>query len=311
MKPRIVFFGTPEMARISLAALADAGADIAAVVSKPDTRAGRGRRMRPPAVKVEALERGLEVVQPESVRNPEFLSWLKGMRPDLLVVIAYGHLLPRNVLDVPRIMPVNLHFSLLPAWRGPAPVNWAVANGDFESGVTTMLMDAGMDTGPVLIQWALPIDRHETAGELSARLSYLGADLLVETVDRISRGEVKPQEQDDTASSYAGPLRPTDGHLDFTRPAREVEAWARGMTPWPGPFASLGERRIKLFDFDFDTEEPGGEPGEVVEVGPRGLKVAAGRGHVLIGKVQHPGKKAIPAKAAAGGSGPRPGDRLT
>lgn len=301
--------GTPAMARACLVGLAEAGHDIAGVVTRPDKPAGRGRKLTPPPVKEEALTRGLEVIQPDSVRTPEFLAWLKAKQPDFLIVIAYGRLMPDEVLAVPTKAPINVHYSLLPAWRGPAPVNWAIASGDAQTGVTTMLIDRGMDTGDILLQKTTPIGPMETAGELSQRLSALGVDLLLETVSRFD--ELTPQTQEHDQATYARPIKPEDGRLDLTRPAHLVAAWGRGMSPWPGALVEYGGQRLKLFDLSHDDTPTDQPPGAVLAVDKSGLAIACGQGRLIVGRVQHPGRKVIPAQAAAGGSGPKPGDRLT
>ncbi len=311
MSQRIVFFGTPEMARTSLIALVEAGVEVVAAVTQPDRPVGRGRKLTPPPVKLEAEARGIPVYQPPSIKAETCREWLKDLDADWLVVIAYGQILPPGVLNACREKAVNLHFSLLPAWRGAAPVNWAVANGDAETGVTTMFMDEGLDTGPILLQRKTAIEPTETAGELAARLSLMGGELLVETLDRLAKGEITPTPQDHSRASYARQLKPEDGKLDLTRPAERVSAWARGMTPWPGPFVHYRDKRLKLFGFAHNDSPPKGEPGRVIDVGPQGFKIACGRGHLFVARVQHPGKKIIEAKAAAMGGGPRPGDVLT
>ncbi len=310
MSLRIIFGGTPETARPSLKALFASGHEVAAVITQPDRPAGRGRKLTPPPVKVEASTLGLEVHQFASAKDPKLLKLLEGLRPDVLAVAALGLILPRAVLDACRVMPVNLHFSLLPALRGAAPVNWALIQGFQETGVTTIKMVEGLDEGPILGQRATPIGPHETVGELAARLAQMGAGLLVETLNDLAAGRLEPRPQDQAQASYAPPLRPADGRLDLSQPARMVQARGRGVTPWPGASLGYGPIRLKVYDLDFDQAAPQGEAGVIVDLGPLGFKVACGSGHLFIGRIQHPGRRAIKAAEAVRGAGPRPGERL-
>lgn len=306
----LVFFGTPELARVSLQAVLEAGHRVRAGVCQPDRPAGRGRRLSSAPVAQACRQWEVDLLQPESVRGEAFAGLIRALRPDLLVTVAYGRILPPELLEAPRIMALNLHFSLLPALRGAAPYNWALIRGLAETGVTTIEMVPQLDAGPILLQRPTPIGSRETAADLAARLSRLGAELLVETLDRLEKGSLTPVPQDESLVSLAPPLRPEDGWLDPSRPAGEAYDRARGVTPWPGPSLAYGGKRLKVFELDFDRDRPAGEPGAVVALGDRGLKVACGQGHLYLGLVQHPGKKPVTAAQAAGGAGPRPGDIL-
>jgi methionyl-tRNA formyltransferase len=307
----LVFFGTPELARVSLQAVLEAGHRVRAGICQPDRPAGRGRKISSPPVAQACRIWEVDLLQPGSVREPEFLDRIRALKPDLLVTVAFGRILPPELLDIPRIMPLNLHFSLLPALRGAAPYNWALIRGLARTGVSTIRMVSALDAGPVLMQKPTPIGPRETAGELAARLSVLGAELLVETLDRLEKGSLSPQPQDEAQVSLAPPLKPRDGWLDPSRPAREVYDRARGVVPWPGPSLAYGRKRLKVFDLDLDQDPPLGKPGEVVALEERGLKMACAQGHLFLGRVQHPGKRPVTAAQAAGGAGPRPGDALT
>jgi len=307
---RIIFFGTPEVARVSLAALVEEDLAPVAVVSQPDRPAGRGRRLQPPPVKVEALARGLEVLQPEKIKDEAFLARLAGLRPDALVTVAYGRILPAGLLELPRLKPLNLHFSLLPAYRGAAPVAWALINGETSTGLSVIEMVPRLDAGPILAQEEVAIEPGETAGQLGLRLAERGARLLIETLRDLAAGRLEPRDQDESRASYAPPLKPEDGRLDFGQPARALECRGRGVTPWPGARVGFGDLTLKLSGFASDQAQPEAEPGRVVGLGPLGYKIACGRGHLYAAQVQHPGKKPQAARQAAGGAGPRVGDWL-
>ena len=310
MSLRVVFFGTPEMARAALSAVIEAGHQVLAGVCQPDRPAGRGRRLKPPRVKEACDLLGVPVLQPESIRDCDFFDRLAALEPDVLCVVAYGRILNRKILDIPKIMPVNLHFSLLPELRGAAPHNWALIRGLTETGVTTIKMVERLDAGPVLAQLRTRIDPAETAEELLSRLTGLGARALVETLSDLEKGALNPVAQDEERVTYAPMLEPRDGWLDLSLPAQAVYDRARGVVPWPGPSLAYGDRRLKVFDLAWDGEPVQAEPGTVVDLKSRGYRVACGRGSLVVGRVQHPGKKPVQAEQAVRGSGPRVGERL-
>jgi len=308
---RSIFFGSPEFAVPCLDALSSIS-DIAAVVSQPDKPAGRGLSMRPPAVKVRALELGLDVWQPKKVRTAEFAESLRALEADVGVVVAYGRILPRAVLDAPRLGCVNVHASLLPRWRGAAPIQWSIVHGDPETGVTLMQMDEGMDTGPMLAKSAIPIERADDAASLSARLSALGGELLRRELPRYVAGELTPEPQDDSVATMAPLLEKSDGRIDWNQPARAVHDRIRGMNPWPGAFTSLGDRRIKVHRAVPSTLDPeGAAPGEVTALDPEGILVACASGTLEIQELQESGRKRVDARAFITGRGVAVGDRFS
>ncbi|MDY6852486.1 MAG: methionyl-tRNA formyltransferase [Thermodesulfobacteriota bacterium] len=290
---RVVFMGTPEFAGPALTALAESDDEIVLVVTQPDRPRGRGRKTAPPPVKVLAQDLGLPVWQPESVKGPEAEARLKALEPDLLVVVAFGGLLPPALLDLPQAGPLNVHPSLLPAYRGPAPINWAIINGETETGVTTMFLDQGMDTGPTLLSRTVPIGETETAGELHGRLAQIGAGLLVETIAGIKAGTVSPRPQPDQGVSLAPRLKKSDGLVDWSRPADELARLVRGLDPWPGAHTLFRGKNLRLFG---GKSGPGqGEPGRVLSLDQGLLHVAAGQGSLAVAELQLAGKKRLGA----------------
>jgi methionyl-tRNA formyltransferase len=312
-RPRAVFFGSPAFAVPCLRATA-AATELVAVVSQPDRPAGRGQAETAPAVKVAARELGVPVLQPTSLRTPETLAALAALDAELFVVVAYGRILPQAVLDLPRLGPYNVHASLLPKLRGAAPIQWAIIRGDAETGVAIMRMEAGLDTGPVASVRRLPIADDDTTGTLSLKLSELGAALLADTLPTIFSGEVKLEPQDHAAATLAPLLTKADGILDFGRPARLVSAQARGVDPWPGATAMLGEVPLRLFaPRVLAVPAPGRKPGEVVGL-HEGLLVVAGgdadRASVGFAELQLPGRRRLAAAALLAGHPIPAGTRL-
>jgi methionyl-tRNA formyltransferase len=295
---RVVFFGSPEFAVPSLAAVA-AQHDVVAVVTQPDRPAGRGKQLTPPPAKELAGKLGLVVKQPTTLRTPAFTEELAALRADLFVVVAYGRILPQAVLDLPRLGPWNVHASLLPKFRGAAPIQWSIIRGESKTGVCIMRMEAGLDTGPVAASVETPISDDDTGGTLSARLSQLGAELLLEAIPRIASGSAVVVPQDHLRHTLAPMLKKEDGWLDFAASARELSARARGVDPWPGPTAVLDGQPIKLFAPHVVAGQ--GAPGAVLGMGPAGLLVACGDGAVAFGELQLPGRKRLPASAVVAG----------
>src|SRR5215216_6059088 len=245
---RAIFMGSPDFAVPSLRALVDAGHDVAAVVTQPDREAGRGRRLIPPAVKLAAQELSLPVLQPPSLRRPEAAAPLAALHPDLIVVAAFGQILRRRLLDLPPKGVLNVHASLLPRWRGASPVTAAILAGDAETGVSIMLLDEGLDTGPVLATRATPIRDTDTGGSLTDRLAQIGADLLVETLPHWLDGSIAPQPQADALATYAPRLEKEAGRIDWSRPAVELWRRVRAFTPWPGAYTLHGDVTLKLLE---------------------------------------------------------------
>ena len=298
--------GTPDFAVASLAALADAGHEICAVVTQPDRPSGRGYKLAPPAVKTAALERGLQVFQPETLKNEALLPLLEQTRPDAVVVAAYGKLLPQYVLGFPPLGCINVHASLLPKYRGAAPINWAVINGERESGVTIMYMDKGLDTGDMLLAVRTPIADDDTAGTLHDRLAALGADALVHALALLEAGRITPVKQDDSLHTYAPMLSRDDCRLDFRQSAKQVRDRIRGLAPFPGAFMTLDGRQIKVYEAQF---APGvGEPGRVLYADKeRGLVVACADGALRLDTLQPQGKRRMAAKEYLAGHPVLPG----
>ena len=239
--------GTPQFACPTLQRLIDRGDEIPAVVTQPDRPKGRGQKSVPPPVKELAERHGLPVLQPIKVRAPEFIESVREMNPDVVVVVAFGQILPKALLEIPRYGCINVHASLLPRYRGAAPLNWCVINGEIETGVTTMLMDVGLDTGDMLLKKATPIDPDEDTSSLHDRLSLIGAALLNETLDLLVQGKLVPEKQDEALSCYAPMLKKEDGLIDWTRDARTIRNLVRGMSPWPGAFTYLDGKLVKVY----------------------------------------------------------------
>ena len=292
---KIVFFGTPDFALAALEALQRAFT-VAAVVTQPDKPAGRGKKLKPPPVKIRALALNIPVWQPESVRGSEFAARLAALEPDFLVTAAYGKLLPRSVLAVPRLAAVNIHASLLPAYRGAAPIQRAVINGEKETGVTIMEMDEGMDTGAILLQEAVPIADEDTAGTVHDKLSALGARLIVEAIRAVIDGTAVRRRQDDSQASYAPPIRREEARIDWCAETSVVHNLVRGMNPWPGAYTERDGERLKIWEGR--PAAGGGKPcGLVLEAAPDGILVATGDGAYRITKLQAPGRNILTAAA--------------
>ena len=312
---RVVFMGSPEFAVPCLHALVRAGHEVALVVSQPDKPAGRGSQLTAPPVKRAAVELGLPVIQPRSARTGELHDALVASRAALAVVVAYGKILPRPVLEALPRGCINVHASLLPRYRGAAPVQWAVIHGERETGVAIMQLDEGMDTGPVLLERRIEIDPDETSGELLARLAPIGAAALIDAIGAIETGTAHPIPQDHTIATHAPMLTKADGVIDFTRPAREVAARIRGVDPWPGAQAMLRDEPIKLFRAQVaeavDGQDPGRAAGTVQAIEAAGARIACGDGDsVVIRELQAAGRKRMAAAQFAAGRGIAVGDVL-
>lgn len=309
---KVVFLGTPAPAVPSLAALVEAGHDVGLVVTNPDRPAGRSRRPAPPPVKVAAEERGLPVLQPRGVRGASVLDRLRACAPDVLVVVAYGRILPRPLLDVAPSGAVNVHFSLLPAYRGAAPVQWALARGERATGVSTMRLDEGMDTGPVLLRREVAIAPGEHAPALQERLAAVGARLLVETLAGLADGTLAGTPQDHAAATAAPLLSRADGEIDPGLTAREIEGRVRGFDPWPGVWLAADGQRVRLVDVvALADERDAAAPGTVLGVDGDALRLACGGGTVLaIRRAQPAGRRAITGRDLVNGRVVAPGSRL-
>ncbi len=292
---RIVFVGTSAFAVPSLRALVAASHDVPLVVTQPD-RPGHRLRLTPPPVKLAADELGLPFFQPERIREPEAIERISAARPELMVVVAYGQIIPRRVLEIPPRGVINVHASLLPEHRGAAPIAHAIRRGDRVTGVTIMRMDEQLDHGPVLSKREVEIGPHENAADLGERLARLGADLLVETLARLD--EITPEEQDHARATLAPKLSREDGQLDWNRPAEEIDRVVRAFQPWPGVTLPFAGERVKVLR---GRPVPGqGRPGEVLEVGDEGVVVAAAEGAYRLEEVQVPGKRPEAASSLVG-----------
>ena len=308
---RVLFWGTPRFAVPTLRALSEEGHDVVAVVTQPDRPAGRGREARPSDVKRAALEEGLAVLDPEHPRGNAFLAQIRELEPEVSVVVAYGHILRREVLDVPRRGSINVHASLLPELRGAAPIHWAIIRGEARTGVTVTRMVEAMDAGPILLQVEEPIGEEEPPSALAARLSEVGAQALVATLALMSAGQLVERDQDDTRATYAPKVDRADARVDWTRPAREVSNLIRGMDEVPGAWTVLEGRPVKLFRPLPEDAADGTAPGSVARADPReGLRIAAGQGYVRIQEVQPPGRRRMQAEEWIRGRGVKEGDRF-
>ncbi|NWG07797.1 MAG: methionyl-tRNA formyltransferase [Chloroflexi bacterium] len=304
---KVVFMGSPDFALPSLRALAQQY-DVVGVVTQPDRASGRGRELKAPPVKVLAQELGIPVVQPEKLKQPEAMEQLRAWEPDLIVVAAFGQILRKDVLDLPRFGCINVHASLLPRWRGAAPINAAILAGDEETGVTIMQMDVGLDTGPILAKRAIRLKPDDTAASVTEALSNLGADLLIETLPDYLSGKLIPQPQPEDGTTYAPMLKKEEGKLDFTRDVGELERRIRAFNPWPGAFMDFDDTMLKVHRAHV-TPLPAGEGLGVraIEAGQRLIvenqpAVAARGGVLVLDEVQPAGKKPMSGKSFLAGA---------
>jgi methionyl-tRNA formyltransferase len=306
---RTVFMGTPEFALPTLQGLLDAGVDLRGVFTQPDRPRGRGKKLTPPPVKELAQQHGVPVFQPDRLREPAAVEQVRALAPDLIVVVAYGQILPKAVLDIPRYGCINVHASLLPRYRGAAPINKAIVDGEAVTGVTTMLMDVGLDTGDMLVKRATEIGFEETAGELHDRLALLGRETMEETLQRLCAGSLQPQPQDDAQTCYAPMMKKEDGRIDWTRDARSIHNLVRGLTPWPGAFTFWDGQMLKI-GHTLPENGADGAPGTVLAAGADGVRIACGQGCLLVRELQLPGKKRLAAGDFLRGADLAAGTRL-
>lgn len=296
---RIVFFGTPSFAIPALRELLYGEDEVVSIVTQPDRPQGRGQKVRPSAVKEFIKERSgdrLTIFQPESVKENSFEKNLRNINPDLFVVVAYGQILPKRILEIPKYGAINLHASLLPKYRGPSPIAWAIINGENITGVTTILMDEGMDTGDILLQREVPIRNDDTAEILNNRLAEIGSQLLKETIRRMKDGSIKPIPQDHSKASYAPFLKKEDGRIDWQKRAEEIDRKVRAFNPWPGAFTYLNGKILKIYKGYCRKGSNLDKPGKVVWVGSDFIEVQTGDGTYLIMELQLEGKKRINAR---------------
>jgi methionyl-tRNA formyltransferase len=305
---RVVFFGTPEFAVLPLQTLLDSEHEVLAVVTQPDRQSGRGRRVKSCPVKVAGQKAGITIYQPHRVRDPEFISVLKNLNPSVIVVAAYGQILPSDIIHLPEFGCVNIHASLLPDYRGAAPINRAIINGEKKTGVTTMLMDEGMDTGAMLLKKETEITDEDTAGSLSGKLSKVGAELLMPTLRGLENGEILPVPQSGEVS-YAPVMKKDDGLIQWSKSAEELRNFVNGMNPWPGAYSFLEKKRIKIL-----KAVPlggSGQPGVIYRPEKDQLLAGTGKGMLSILEIQPSGKPAMAVKAYLQGRRIEEGMRFT
>lgn len=288
---RIVFAGTPEFAAEHLKALLASPHDIVAVYTQPDRPAGRGQKLMQSPVKQLALEHGITVLQPPTLRDPQAQAELSALVPDLMVVVAYGLILPQAVLDIPRLGCINSHASLLPRWRGAAPIHRAIQAGDAESGVTVMRMEAGLDTGPMLLKVSTPIDARDTGGSLHDRLAQIGPPAVIQAIAGLAAGTLQGEVQDDSLANYAHKLDKSEARIDWSLPAIELERLVRAFFPWPICHSTLNGEALKVLAAEWI--EGAGQPGEIIGVSKDGLSVACGTHALRLTRLQLPGGKPL------------------
>jgi len=278
--------GTADFSLPSLRALHDNRYNIVGVITQPDRKSGRGRKIVPPPVKRMAQELGYRVFQPEKIRDEEWTIRLRNLKPDLFIVVAYGHILTQELLSVPLLGAINVHGSLLPKYRGPAPVQWAIINGEKYTGVTTIWMDSGVDTGDILVARKIPIEPEDTSLTLHERLARLGAEVLIETLEKLKAGTLTRTPQDHTKATYAPLLKKEDGYINWNLRASEIVNFVRGMTPWPGAFTLLSGKRLRVFRAEAILKHTAKPPGTVLGGSSKDLHVATGDGILALKEVQ-------------------------
>lgn len=290
---KIIFMGTPDFAAASLEALIASKHEIMAVVTQPDKPKGRKGELTPSPVKTIAVEKGIKVYQPVKVREQEFVEILRGYNPDVIIVVAFGQIIPESILEIPKYGCVNIHGSLLPKYRGAAPIQWAVLDGEKETGVTTMLMDKGIDTGDILLKRVINLAEDETAGSLFDKLMALGAETILETLEGLENGSITPEKQGESPTDYAKMLTKAMGLIDFTRTAAELDCFIRGMNPWPSAYTVLYGKTLKIWKAK--PVDGNGGAGSVLSVGKDSFIVCCGENALEILEVQLEGKKRMSA----------------
>lgn len=294
---KVIFMGTPDIAVPALEKIMEAGHEVVLVVSQPDKPVGRSKELKPTAVKECALSHGIEVYQPVRIRTEESIAYLKQFDVDVIVVEAFGQIIPQAILDLPKYCCVNIHTSLLPKYRGAAPIQWAVLNGDLVTGVTTMRMDAGLDTGDIIMQEEKIINEGETSGTLFERLARAGAGLIVKTLEAIENGTAVYTPQDEGAATHVSKITKEMGSIDWNRSAKEIECQIRGMDPWPSAYARLGDKTVKIWKAKVLSGEQSVKPGTVLRVTKQTIEVQTGDGILSILELQMEGKKRMTADA--------------
>ncbi|MBP2650176.1 MAG: Methionyl-tRNA formyltransferase [Firmicutes bacterium] len=310
-KLKIVYMGTPDFAVPCLDKLVQEAHEILAVVTQPDRPKGRGRKLAPSPVKEAAIRHELPVLQPEKIKTPEFVAELKALNPDIIIVVAFGQILSSAILELPKLGCINVHASLLPAYRGAAPIHWAVINGEQVTGVTTMYMDVGLDTGDMILKEEIPISADQTTGELYEQLNLLGAELLAKTIELIATGEAPRTVQDNSQASYAKLLTRETESINWQASAQQVHNLVRGLNPWPGAYCHHDGKNLKVWRTRVESAQTvAGKPGQVVVVGEHSFKVATVKGVVEILEVQPESKKRMSAGEYVRGYGLNVGEIL-
>lgn len=295
---KIIFMGTPDFAVGTLEALIEAGHEITLVVSQPDKPKGRGHELQPTPVKAAALKHNLPIYQPKRIREDMAADYLEGIEADVMVVVAFGQIIPKRILEMKKYGCINVHGSLLPKYRGAAPIQWAVIDGEKESGVTIMQMDEGLDTGDMLSKVIVPLEKKETGGSLFDKLSQAGAELCVETLKKLEEGMVVPEKQGESTTAYASQLSREMGCIDWSKSAVEIERLIRGLNPWPSAYTKMNGKTLKIWDADVaDPDVSKGECGEILEVTKNAIIVKTGDGSLSLKEVQLEGKKRMDAGA--------------
>ncbi len=294
---KVIFMGTPDFSTGVLESIIAAGHEVTAVVTQPDKPKGRGHEMQFTPVKETALKHGLTVLQPKRVKAPEVIEELEKIPADIIVVVAFGQIIPKSILEMKKYGCINVHASLLPAYRGAAPIQWAVVDGLKETGVTIMQMDEGLDTGDMLTKVVVPLDEKETGGSLFDKLSVAGAKLCVETMELIEKGKVIPEKQGETTTEYAKMITKDLGKIDFSKSAEEIERLIRGFNPWPSAYTKLGSKTLKIWEADVLNEEYEGAVGEIIKVSKNEIYVKTGKGTLSLKEIQLEGKKRMTADA--------------
>jgi methionyl-tRNA formyltransferase len=292
----VVFMGTPEFAVPSLTELYKSGADIPLVISQIDKRKGRGKKFQLTPVKEKALELGLEVFQPISINSPEAIERLRSIKPDLIVVVAYGQILSREILELPKFGCINVHASLLPKYRGAAPINWAIINGELETGVTIMEMEEGLDTGDMITKSSISINEDDDYISIHDKLSHLGGKILIHAIDEIEEGVSKNTPQDDSLSNYAPMIFKSTGKIDWNKSSRQIQNLVRGLKPWPSAYTDYNEQTIKIHKVRLEQASIEGAIGEIMKVDNDGIYIMTKDNIVVIEEVQFPNKKKMNVK---------------
>ena len=297
----IVFMGTPNFSLPTLKQLYESNHNIQLVVTQPNRPKGRGRESSAPPVKQFALEKGLPIIQPEKLSNPQIVYTLGELNADIFVVVAFGQILGESLLTLPRHFCINLHSSLLPKYRGAAPINWAIINGETETGVTTMRMNAGLDTGDILLSRKVPIGTEDDAQSLHDTLAFEGSALVLETLHQLDSGKLEAICQESDLSSYAPKLKKEDGLIHWDEPASKIHNRVRGLSPWPGAFSFFGSRRFRICKTETATGDPLDRPGCIIRTADRGIEVGTGDGRIIVTEIQSEGKKRMKAKSFLAG----------